>query len=988
MKKIRIFFITGILLATPFFVLAEVSARGDINFVFDDCGGTARFNCTPWLDSEKTLINNFLYSVGKTSPDNSLNGAYQYIKSIIGLPYEGGRFIKLTHDPSSVYNAYYSGSQIVFKGFDVSGISAGDPNKEVLRTFGHELVHAFRGQALMISSFEEGTARMIERLVADQFNLNDSSSIDYFFTNPDQNNDFDMGPAKGNLFNGITVMSGDVYSLEGSTFAKLYLEDKTLWQRFHDEFYKARLSDVSFSWTVSNLFNLLKSLAPAQVEGLPKDIWFANRAAFNYEPTPGPKLVIINDRNSFLYIRYFYRKADGGVSQEIPDSSGLLKTLNPSDIVVSAKYFDAKGSLIKSNSVGASAWGGFFSTERQWIDLTPVDQGTAVKAVVDFKVKSTGLVLSKEVWLASHVPMGINGITSQTFKEIPDKGYVIVSRTDDPYTTYRLNVSNGDFHINDLYGATTLSESFYLESWNGPILIQYFNEVGVKIKERIVNKIKGPLTVFLNNIPLAYKPVIKADFTISLPLSGEQVQVGKPYTIRWISSGTTSSSPTIRIGLYKGNLFKDFITGESANDGEYIWNIPASLPIASDYKITIISWPDSNYYTDSGYFSVVQAVSDQLTVEQLQFQLQYLQNQLLALQTTSTSSPAISTGSTATTSSSVATTATTTIPIYSVSTSTPQSTTGANIATSSTPTTTTSTTTSGKPDLIIYQFSLDPKTETYYKSQPFSLSYILKNIGQKESGQFKFSIKNRTNGWDLGGATFNSLAPGGVWDQTSSWSSLYWASEGYNLIELKVDGDNIIDESNENNNVTTFGILVSASIPPSSTPTTTPSFVATSSSASNTATTTPTSSSNSSSPTTITTTTTVTSPGFVVTTPSSGTSISAGSTYTVRWQYVSNAGNLSTARLSLYQGGSYKDFIAIDVPNNGSYTWTVPNLPGSGYSIRLFNLSYPNDYADSGSFSITAPSASSGQNNVLASVLESMQSLLNNLALSVGNLNK
>ncbi len=171
-----------------------------------------------------------------------------------------------------------------------------------------------------------------------------------------------------------------------------------------------------------------------------------------------------------------------------------------------------------------------------------------------------------------------------------------------------------------------------------------------------------------------------------------------------------------------------------------------------------------------------------------------------------------------------------------------------------------------------------------------------------------------------------------------------------------------------------------------STPTPAPSSVVTTPSSSTPATTTPTSSSSSSSPTT--TTITVTSPGFVVTAPSSGISVTAGSTYTVRWQYASNAGNLSIARLSLYQGGSYKDFIAVDIPNNGSYTWAVPNLSGSSYSIRLFNLSYPNNYADSGSFSITAASASSGQNNALASVLESMQSLLNDLAVSVGNLNK
>ena len=198
--------------------------------------------------------------------------------------------------------------------------------------------------------------------------------------------------------------------------------------------------------------------------------------------------------------------------------------------------------------------------------------------------------------------------------------------------------------------------------------------------------------------------------------------------------------------------------------------------------------------------------------------------------------------------------------------------------------------------------------------------------------------------------------------------------------------------------ITTTTAVTSATtpIPTASTATTptTPLTTSSISSTTSTTTSTPVTSNTSSTPstgsqTTTTTTTTVTSPGFVVTAPSSGTSVNAGSTYTIRWQYASNAGDLSTTRLSLYQNGGYKDFIAIDIPNSGSYSWSVPfSLSGSGYLIRLFNLSYSNDYADSGSFSITAASASSGQVNALASALESIQSLLNDLAISVKGLIK
>lgn len=94
-------------------------------------------------------------------------------------------------------------------------------------------------------------------------------------------------------------------------------------------------------------------------------------------------------------------------------------------------------------------------------------------------------------------------------------------------------------------------------------------------------------------------------------------------------------------------------------------------------------------------------------------------------------------------------------------------------------------------------------------------------------------------------------------------------------------------------------------------------------------------------------------PVFTITSPVGGESFARGTTtVAITWQ--STGENVSVVRLSLYKSGGFKDFVAVDVPNTGSYAWTVPaNLtPGSFYSIRIFNLSYPNDYRDSGYFSV------------------------------------
>lgn len=135
---------------------------------------------------------------------------------------------------------------------------------------------------------------------------------------------------------------------------------------------------------------------------------------------------------------------------------------------------------------------------------------------------------------------------------------------------------------------------------------------------------------------------------------------------------------------------------------------------------------------------------------------------------------------------------------------------------------------------------------------------------------------------------------------------------------------------------------------PISTPISTPTLISTSTSTPPISTSTP--------PTSTSTPPAPTStPVFSVSSPASGATStwSRGGSYNIQW---SNAGFIApSVRLSLYRNGSYLDFIAGDTPNSGNYSWRVPTslADGSNYSVRVFYLPYPNNWGDSGQFTIS-----------------------------------
>lgn len=482
----------------------SVPVRGDITLLFDDCGGITSTNCVPWTNEEKKNMTDFLYGPNKTAPDNTLTGAYQIIRSVIGPPYQSGT-IKIRHDPTSYYTAYYDGSNIVIKGFS-GGVSSADPKKVVLKSLGHELVHAFQGPVYLISSYQEGVARMLEEMVALKLNITsihdyEGMGIDNYFLSLDQNNDQSLAVTDGNLFNtDVWGLVGNMYSLNGATFYKLYLEDNTFWKRFYDSVDSQFLINSSFFQSAPNLLNLVKTLGPKQVEGVSLNDWLNSMAAFNYTPNIGPDLILRVDNNGFMYIYYIYRNDQGRVSQLVPDASGRLRQIvfdgagNSPDINVTVKYYDAYGKLLSTDN--PTAYGIIFGDPgRLWLSNFPVKSNTKIKASVEFKILSTGLLLRDEVWApgTGNPPScnwdGINGVISQTINTSLN-GTVTLSSISNPSIVYNLSVVNGSFYTtwdNNLLNAVDRLE--------GPILLQYKNTTGKLVMQRRVNKVLGRLTV-------------------------------------------------------------------------------------------------------------------------------------------------------------------------------------------------------------------------------------------------------------------------------------------------------------------------------------------------------------------------------------------------------------------------------------------------------------------------------------------------------------
>lgn len=91
-------------------------------------------------------------------------------------------------------------------------------------------------------------------------------------------------------------------------------------------------------------------------------------------------------------------------------------------------------------------------------------------------------------------------------------------------------------------------------------------------------------------------------FTVTAPASGAQWSRGFTHTIAW-AEGTTTS-PWVRIQLYRGNLKAKVISNRTSNEGTYSWYIPPTQALATNYRIKVTAG-DNQATSTSEFFSII-----------------------------------------------------------------------------------------------------------------------------------------------------------------------------------------------------------------------------------------------------------------------------------------------------------------------------------------------------------------------------------------------
>ena len=86
--------------------------------------------------------------------------------------------------------------------------------------------------------------------------------------------------------------------------------------------------------------------------------------------------------------------------------------------------------------------------------------------------------------------------------------------------------------------------------------------------------------------------IVANQVTVTSPNGGENWLLGDPEPITW----TDNFSERVKIELLKGGILIHTPTSSTQSDGLYNWNIPASLPEGSDYKIKITSLGSNNVF--------------------------------------------------------------------------------------------------------------------------------------------------------------------------------------------------------------------------------------------------------------------------------------------------------------------------------------------------------------------------------------------------------
>jgi len=101
---------------------------------------------------------------------------------------------------------------------------------------------------------------------------------------------------------------------------------------------------------------------------------------------------------------------------------------------------------------------------------------------------------------------------------------------------------------------------------------------------------------------------IGGSITVTSPSGGEEWAAGSSHYVNWTFTGEGLGN--VKIELYNGSSPTLVITASAVNNGSYLWSIPDTLTVGSNYRIRITSLADSSAYDESDSFSIAEKQSE------------------------------------------------------------------------------------------------------------------------------------------------------------------------------------------------------------------------------------------------------------------------------------------------------------------------------------------------------------------------------------------
>lgn len=371
-----------------------------------------------------TIANELTFSFESSSypwsPDdvvrlrNALNAFYPTIKTVYGAP-AFAITVNVRRDPTSPFVGLYNPSlnEIVL-------LSASD-----LGVLGHELIHAFRDDAIVaLSSFEEGMTRAAEIEVFNRlapaythsFDQSHSYTYDVYY---EALNRSAIGSRGGAFFAGY-ISPLLRYQLAGYAWGKGLLENPEFLVTFNKGLYASALLDQTILFTESKLVALAAAAQPT-VEGAPFDTWYGKQGVLDTDPPAG---YFLYQRINQFTVDYFFRD----------DATGV-ETMQPHSPIQWAVY-DHRDSLLGSGSAVTSANG--------LVDLQGEVEGLLSGHSGRFKLvtnaTSPGGPVSDTALRSAGAASGVFGALAEG-----ESGAVTITPLDAPGGPVTVGVENGGF---------------------------------------------------------------------------------------------------------------------------------------------------------------------------------------------------------------------------------------------------------------------------------------------------------------------------------------------------------------------------------------------------------------------------------------------------------------------------------------------------------------------------------------------------------------